>query len=111
MWLLLALVLAFGGALFFALYRRGYVLATPLPADNRPVLVTGASRGFGFDIAAHLNEVGFRVFATVRKEADGDALVAAAARPDAMHIVVMDVTKADQVAAAVEEVEAQLGPD
>jgi NAD(P)-dependent dehydrogenase (short-subunit alcohol dehydrogenase family) len=44
----------------------------------RAVLITGTSSGIGRSTAIHLSEVGFRVFAGVRKEQDGESLRAEA---------------------------------
>ncbi|HYQ79772.1 MAG TPA: SDR family oxidoreductase [Solirubrobacterales bacterium] len=69
----------------------------------RSVLVTGASTGIGRATALRLDGSGWRVFAGVRKEADGEAL-----RHDASPQLVpvnLDVTDPDQIAAAAELVE------
>ncbi|MFM7246171.1 MAG: SDR family NAD(P)-dependent oxidoreductase, partial [Actinomycetota bacterium] len=42
----------------------------------RSVMITGASSGIGRATALHLAGSGWRVFAGIRKSADGDALVA-----------------------------------
>jgi NAD(P)-dependent dehydrogenase (short-subunit alcohol dehydrogenase family) len=70
------------------------------------VLVTGASSGIGEDAARYLNSLGYTVAAAIRKPADGERLVAAAAEPSRMRPVILDVTRPDQVAAARTEVEA-----
>jgi len=44
--------------------------------EPRTVVVTGASTGIGAACAQYLEEKGFRVFATVRKQSDADAIVA-----------------------------------
>jgi NAD(P)-dependent dehydrogenase (short-subunit alcohol dehydrogenase family) len=44
------------------------------PNSARAVLVTGASTGIGEASALHLDALGFKVFAGVRREADGEAL-------------------------------------
>ena len=41
---------------------------------SRTVLITGASTGIGRACAIDLDRRGFRVFAGVRKDADGEAL-------------------------------------
>lgn len=43
-------------------------------ANNRTVVVTGASSGIGEACALHLQGLGFQVFAGVRKETDGERL-------------------------------------
>jgi len=58
-------------------------------------LVTGASRGIGRSIAAHLATNGWNVFAGVRT--DGDAEATAAAHP--VTPVILDITNADHIAA------------
>jgi len=66
------------------------------------VLITGASTGIGREIALHLDRLGWRVFAGVRKEADAERL-----RKDAspgLHTVMLDVTDPDSIRAAVERV-------
>lgn len=69
------------------------------------VVVTGASSGIGRDAALYLNELGYRVVATVRKSDDAERLERAAAEPDAFHPVLADVTVADDLARAGDEVE------
>src|SRR3954447_1861212 len=64
------------------------------------VLVTGASTGIGESTALRLQNAGFRVFAGVRKPEDGDRLRAAGVTV----IQPLDVTKQDDIDAAVETV-------
>lgn len=73
----------------------------------KAVVVTGASTGIGAACVSLLVENGFLVFASVRREADADALVAhhgASVIP-----LLFDVTDADAVAAAARDVETRLG--
>jgi NAD(P)-dependent dehydrogenase (short-subunit alcohol dehydrogenase family) len=71
------------------------------------VLVTGASTGIGEATALRLDAMGFRVFAGVRKQDDGERLRAAAS--DRLRIVhPLDVTNPDQIAAAARFVEREL---
>ena len=66
------------------------------------VVVTGASTGIGAACALHLDKLGFRVFAGVRRTADGDSLrEKASAR---VTPVIIDVTDVDVIAAAAERV-------
>lgn len=68
------------------------------------VVITGTSSGIGEACALHLDKLGFRVFATVRKEADADALRQKTS--DKLTPIIMDVTDADSIASAVETVSA-----
>ncbi|MFM8829198.1 MAG: SDR family NAD(P)-dependent oxidoreductase, partial [Actinomycetota bacterium] len=58
----------------------------------RTILITGASSGIGRQTALHMNAAGYRVIGTVRHDADGEALVAAATQPDMIIPVRCDVT-------------------
>lgn len=69
-------------------------------AAPRAVLVTGASTGIGHAITERLSKAGFFVYATARKEADLEAL----AKIPNVQAVRLDVTKDDEIAAAVETV-------
>ena len=71
------------------------------------VFITGASSGIGYVTALDLDRRGFRVFATVRREQDGEAL-AAEASPH-LHVLYLDVTDADAIRRAAAEVEAAVG--
>ncbi len=68
----------------------------------KSVLITGASTGIGRETSLHLDRLGWRVFAGVRKEADGEAL-----RKDAspeLHALMLDVTDPKSIHAAMERV-------
>ncbi len=72
------------------------------------VIVTGASTGIGAACALHLDQLGLRVFAGVRKPEDGEALTRrAGARIQVIQLDVTDTASIDaavrQVAAAVSE--------
>lgn len=71
----------------------------------KTVVITGASTGIGRSTAEYLAAKGWQVFAGVRKDKDGDALVAADAR---IKPILLDVTNPDHVTAAVETVRAAL---
>lgn len=70
-------------------------------------LVTGASTGIGEACVLHLDSLGHRVYAGVRKDSDGDRLRAAAS--DRLRPVSLDVTDEGQVAAAAAIVEREVG--
>jgi NAD(P)-dependent dehydrogenase (short-subunit alcohol dehydrogenase family) len=74
----------------------------------RTVLVTGASTGIGRATALRLDAGGWRVFAGVRDPAAGESLREAAS--DRLMPVTIDVTVAEQIAAAAELVERE-APD
>lgn len=68
----------------------------------KSVLITGASTGIGRETALHLDRLGWRVFAGVRKESDAERL-----RKDAspgLHTRVLDVTDPSSIQAAIERV-------
>ena len=73
--------------------------------NERAVVVTGASTGIGRAIALALDAEGFRVFAGVRKQADGAALSQEATQ--ALRPVLLDVTDGSSIARALATVEAE----
>ncbi|RNJ48572.1 SDR family NAD(P)-dependent oxidoreductase [Methylocystis hirsuta] len=75
----------------------------------KAVVVTGASTGIGAACVSLLVENGFLVFASARKEADADALVAR--HGESVIPLLFDVTDADAVAAAARDVETRLGDE
>lgn len=70
------------------------------------IMVTGASSGIGEHAAATLSEMGYTVFAGVRKQKDADRLKKTY---PSMHPVICDVGNLDSIAAAAVTVEATLG--
>ncbi len=73
----------------------------------KSVLVTGASTGIGRATAEHLDREGWRVFAGARREADADSLREGGS--ERLVPLTLDVTAADQIAAAAERIEAEVG--
>jgi NAD(P)-dependent dehydrogenase (short-subunit alcohol dehydrogenase family) len=78
------------------------------PIPNGAVLITGASSGLGRDMALRLSALGVTVFATVRKEEDGQTLQADAGSSANLVPVTLDVNSVEDIAAAVRTVEAAL---
>lgn len=71
------------------------------------VVITGASTGIGKACALWMDRAGWRVFAGVRKEADGDALRAEAS--ERLTPVLVDVTDAASIAAMAAQVAEAVG--
>jgi NAD(P)-dependent dehydrogenase (short-subunit alcohol dehydrogenase family) len=75
--------------------------------DRGPVVVTGTSTGIGAATAIHLAEKGFRVFAGVRGEEDGDAVTA---RPSGeVKPLIIDITDEETISAAADTVTNAVG--
>jgi NAD(P)-dependent dehydrogenase (short-subunit alcohol dehydrogenase family) len=75
-------------------------------AAVRSVVVTGASTGIGRATALRLDSDGWRVFAGVRRETDGEALREEAS--ERLVPVMLDVTDAGQIAAARDRIAEEL---
>lgn len=76
--------------------------------DARPaVLVTGASRGIGFACAQRLARDGFRVYAGIRDDASGLALIREGG--DAIVPVMLDITDSEQIRAVAALIREQAG--
>ena len=76
--------------------------------EFRHVVVTGASTGIGRATALRLAAEGFHVFATVRRIADGKALMLAAGSGQ-LDTLTMDVTDRGQIQLAAHSVEQHVG--
>ena len=94
------------GVLFLCIAILSLVLSMPAfaneHADEKAVLVTGASTGIGRAIAEELAANGFFVYAGARKQADIDALNAI----ENIEAVKLDVTVQEDIDTAVAQVEA-----
>lgn len=77
--------------------------------EDRAVLVTGASRGLGRSVTLHLAELGFRVYAGVRRDEDGASLRRDGG--DGVRPILLDVTRDEQIEAAEETIAAEVGGD
>jgi NAD(P)-dependent dehydrogenase (short-subunit alcohol dehydrogenase family) len=71
------------------------------------VFITGSSTGIGEACALKLHQLGYEVFAGVRKAEDGQALRQKTS--ERLHPVMVDITNAEQVKAAAETVRQGLG--
>ena len=71
--------------------------------SKKAIVITGASSGIGKACALHLDSLGFKVYAGVRKESDGESLKEQAS-PSLVPII-LDVTDSDSITAASEIVE------
>ena len=74
---------------------------------NAVWLITGCSKGFGRALAEQALAAGYRVVATARHAADVADL--AAAHPDAVEVVALDVTDQAQIDAALAAAERRFG--
>lgn len=80
--------------------------------QGRNALVTGCSTGIGRAVVLDLLGQGWRIFATLRKQADADALHAAVQderfAKQNLHTLLLDVTDAESVQAAAQSMAEQL---
>ena len=75
--------------------------------NEQAIVITGSSTGIGKATALHLDRLGFKVFAGVRKETDAQALKQEASNK--LRPIFLDVTDGDSVAAAVDTVAKETG--
>ena len=68
--------------------------------QQKAILVTGASTGIGRNIVEHLSAEGYFIYATARKDTD----LAALAKLKNVQAIRLDVTKPEEIAAAVDVV-------
>lgn len=79
-------------------------MSEPATQNRRAILITGASTGIGKASTLRMIERGCQVFAGVRKQADAETLRAEAG--EHCHPVIIDVTQAETIASARDEVQA-----
>ena len=90
-------------SLFSILLLSAPASANNLETKQKAILITGATTGIGRTTAEHLAAKGYFVYAGARKDADMEALN----KIDNIMAVRLDVTKQDQVDAAVKLIEDQ----
>jgi NAD(P)-dependent dehydrogenase (short-subunit alcohol dehydrogenase family) len=73
------------------------------------VVVTGSSTGIGRACALHLDRLGFKVFAGVRKDADGERLRGEAS--GSLEPLILDVTDPQHISRAAEQVSQATGAE
>ena len=76
-------------------------------ANEKTIVITGASTGIGKATALHSDKLGFKVFAGVRKETDRQTLKQEAS--DKLRSIFLDVTDGDSIAIAVDTVAKETG--
>ncbi|MGD0169289.1 MAG: SDR family NAD(P)-dependent oxidoreductase, partial [Smithella sp.] len=75
--------------------------------EKKAVLITGASTGIGKACALYLDSIGFKVFAGVRREVDGNALREKAS--DRLTPVLIDVTDSESIDSASKFISGEVG--
>src|SRR6266545_1939730 len=79
-------------------------------AGAETVMLTGAGSGMGLECALHLAASGYRVFACLLNEAEEDALrLEAGRRGVAVRALRMDITRPDEISAAVDTMVTEAG--
>ncbi len=76
-------------------------------AINGNVLITGTSTGIGKATALHLDRLGYRVFACVRKQSDADKLCAEGS--DRLVPILVDVTDPSTILKAKQDISRSIG--
>lgn len=74
---------------------------------NKAILITGTSSGIGRACALHLDELGYKIYAGVRKKTDGEKLKLEAT--ENLSPLILDVTNTDSIIEAVSTVEEETG--
>jgi len=106
------MVTSFLMAIALAALLRSYVFNKVLPVPSKcAVLITGCSSGIGEHAALRFAEMGFLVFAGVRKVQDAENLKAKSQSPNNLHPITLDVTDQKQIDESVEQVKKRLAQD
>jgi len=77
--------------------------------NNKTIVITGTSSGIGKACALHLDKLGFKVYAGVRKQADGDNLKKEAS--ERLTSIILDVTSSESINSAADIIERETGGD
>ena len=75
--------------------------------NQKSIVITGTSTGIGKACAIHLDKLGFKVYAGVRKQADGDNLKKEAS--DRLIPIILDVTDANSIRKAAGIIDKETG--
>lgn len=75
--------------------------------NNKTVIVTGTSTGIGKACAIHLDKLGFKVFAGIRKQADGDNLKKESS--ERLKPIILDVTNSESISFAAVTIRKETG--
>ncbi|KAK2164848.1 hypothetical protein LSH36_58g15039, partial [Paralvinella palmiformis] len=73
-----------------------------ISARNRTVLITGCDSGYGPELAKQLSSLDVTVFAGCLRSTADAATKLKSHNPDRIHVIQLDVTRNDQIEAAVE---------
>ena len=74
---------------------------------NKIIVITGSSTGIGKACALHLDKLGYKIYAGVRKQTDGDSLREEAS--DTLTPIILDVTDTKSIASTVSIIEKETG--
>lgn len=75
--------------------------------NHKAIVITGTSTGIGKACALYLDKMGFKVYASVRKQADGDNLKNGAS--DRLVPIILDVTDENSISRAASIIEKEMG--
>ena len=70
--------------------------------ENKAVLITGTSSGIGKACALHLDKLGYKVYAGVRREEDADKLKSEGS--EKLIPLILDVTDEESIVSAVDKI-------
>ncbi|KAH3886927.1 hypothetical protein DPMN_010940 [Dreissena polymorpha] len=85
--------------------------ASHLPVGNKAVLITGCDSGFGNALVAKLDSIGMQVFAGCLDKDGPGAVSLRHSCSDRVHLLQLDVTKDEDIQAAVSIVQAHVGSE